>query len=94
MQASKLARVRPPARLSLLLAIVGLAFAATGNLTILTAALLYMLGYVIVIANSTRLVRFGEEFSEQEQARLRLEASRAIKPTRAITRQATVTAGT
>ncbi|MCZ6445950.1 MAG: cation-translocating P-type ATPase [Planctomycetota bacterium] len=79
---------------SLLLAIVGLAFAATGNLTILTAALLYMLGYVVVIANSTRLVRFGEEFSEQEQARLRLEASRAIKPTRAITRQATVTAGT
>ena len=65
---------------SLLLAIVGLAFAATGNLTILTAALLYILGYVIVIANSTRLVRFGEEFSEQEQARLRLEASRAVKP--------------
>ena len=79
---------------SLLLAIVGLAFAATGNLTILTAALLYILGYVIVIANSTRLVRFGEEFSEQEQARLRLEASRAVKPTRATTRQATVTAGT
>ncbi len=67
---------------SLVLAIVGLALAATGNINIWAAPLLYSFGYVIVIANSMRLVRFGEDFSEQEQGRLQIEASRLVKPTR------------
>jgi heavy metal translocating P-type ATPase len=56
--------------ISLLLAIIGLALAATGTiLTLWLAPFYYALGYVVVIANSLRLVRFGEEFSEAEQSR-------------------------
>ncbi len=56
--------------MSLLLAIIGLALAATGTiLTLWLAPFYYALGYVVVIANSLRLVRFGEEFSEAEQTR-------------------------
>ena len=55
---------------SLLLAVIGLALAATGTiLTLWLAPFYYALGYVVVIANSLRLVRFGEEFSEAEQSR-------------------------
>ena len=72
---------------SLLLAIVGLALAATGNINILVAPLIYAFGYLIVIANSLRLVRFGEDFTEQEQGRLRLEASRPVKPVRSAARE-------
>ncbi len=68
---------------SLLLALVGLALAATGYITIWLAPVLYIVGYVVVIANSLRLVRFGEEFSQSEQSRVRREASAPIKPTRA-----------
>ena len=67
---------------SLLLAVVGLVLAATGRINIWAAPLLYALGFVIVIFNSMRLVRFGEEFTEQEQARLRHEAGRPVKPVR------------
>ncbi len=67
---------------SLLLAIVGLALAATGNINIWAAPLLYAFGYVIVIANSMRLVRFGEEFTQQEHGRHRLESGMPVKPTR------------
>ncbi|MHC4416761.1 MAG: heavy metal translocating P-type ATPase, partial [Planctomycetota bacterium] len=67
---------------SLLLAVIGLVLAATGKINIWAAPLLYALGFVVVIFNSMRLVRFGEEFSEQEQARLRQEASRPMKPAR------------
>jgi len=67
----------------LLLAIGGLALAATGNISIWIAPLLYALGYVLVIFNSLRLVRFGEEFSEAEEARRRRDASRPVKPVRA-----------
>ncbi len=66
---------------SLVLAIVGLALAATGNINIWAAPLLYSFGYVIVIANSMRLVRFGEEYTQQEQGRQQMEASRLVKPT-------------
>ncbi|MCH2142365.1 MAG: cadmium-translocating P-type ATPase [Phycisphaerales bacterium] len=56
--------------MSLLLAAVGLALAATGTLlTLWMAPFYYALGYVVVIANSLRLVRFGEEYSEAEQSR-------------------------
>ncbi|MCH8005691.1 MAG: cadmium-translocating P-type ATPase [Planctomycetes bacterium] len=68
---------------SLLLAAIGLALAATGRINFFLAPLLYALGYVVVIANSLRLVRFGEEFSEKEQSRLHREASRPLKPARA-----------
>ena len=46
--------------------------------------LLYAVGYVIVIANSLRLVRFGEEITAAEAARVRAEAREPIKPTRAL----------
>ena len=67
---------------SLVLAIVGLALAATGNVNIWAAPLLYAFGYLLVIFNSMRLVRFGEEFTQHEQGRLRMEASWPVKPTR------------
>jgi cation transport ATPase len=68
--------------ISLTLAVIGLALAATGNITIWLAPFLYALGYVLVIFNSLRLVRFGEEFTEAEEARRRYEASRPVKPVR------------
>lgn len=62
--------------MSLLLAVIGLALAATGTiLTLWLAPFYYALGYVVVIANSLRLVRFGEEFSEAEQSRAAHEQS-------------------
>jgi len=69
--------------ISLALAILGLALAATGHINIWLAPFLYAAGYVLVIFNSLRLVRFGEEFTEAEDARRRLEASRPVKPVRA-----------
>lgn len=67
---------------SLLMATVGLALAATGNITIWIAPFLYAAGYIVVIANSLRLVRFGEGFAEAEETRRQLEASRVAKPVR------------
>jgi len=64
------------------LAVIGLALAATGNINIWLAPFLYVLGFVIVIANSLRLVRFGEEFHEQEEAKRRMQAERIAKPVR------------
>jgi heavy metal translocating P-type ATPase len=68
---------------SLILAVIGLALAATGNINIWLTPVYYAFGYIFVIANSMRLVRFGEDFTEAEEARRRLEASRVVKPTRA-----------
>lgn len=51
---------------SILIAIVGLILAATGNITLLVAAFYYPIGAIFVIANSFRLVRFAEEFSATE----------------------------
>lgn len=48
---------------SILIAVVGLILAATGNITLLVAAFYYPIGAIFVIANSFRLVRFAEEFS-------------------------------
>ncbi|UCD76398.1 MAG: cation-translocating P-type ATPase [Phycisphaerales bacterium] len=67
---------------SLILAVIGLALAATGNINIWLTPFYYALGYIFVIANSLRLVRFGEDFTEHEEARRRLEASRVVKPVR------------
>ncbi|MFK7961365.1 MAG: heavy metal translocating P-type ATPase [Phycisphaerales bacterium] len=67
---------------SLALALIGLALAATGNITLWVAPLLYIAGFLGVIFNSLRLVRFGEEFTEAEEARRRIEAERVVKPSR------------
>ena len=72
--------------LSFLLAVVGLALAATGKIEIWHALFLYAFGYIAVFANSLRLVRFGEEFSEVEQAKQRLESTRPVKPVRGAAR--------
>lgn len=77
---------------SLAWAVVGLALAATGNLTIWITVLWYILAYVFVIANSFRLIRFGDGFTEHEHAQRRLEASRIAKPTRAALRSGKSTA--
>ena len=69
--------------LSLALAVLGLALAATGRINIWVAPFLYATGYVLVIFNSLRLVRFGEEFTAAEDARRRREANRPVKPVRA-----------
>lgn len=68
--------------ISIGLAVVGLALAATGNINIWLAPVLYATGYVLVIFNSLRLVRFGEEYTQQDQARREQEASRPVKPVR------------
>lgn len=68
---------------SILLAIFGLALAATGSINVLIAPVIYVIGYIFVIANSLRLVRFGEDFTQAEEARRRLEATRVAKPSRA-----------
>jgi heavy metal translocating P-type ATPase len=69
---------------SLLLAIIGLALAATGRINIWLAPVLYAAGYVIVIANSLRLVRFGEDVQEAQHSRLRGEGDVPLKPARAL----------
>ncbi|RPG15679.1 MAG: cadmium-translocating P-type ATPase [Phycisphaera sp. TMED9] len=61
---------------SLLLAVVGLALAATGNINIWLTPFYQAVAYLFVILNSLRLVRFGEDFAEDAQARRNLEAER------------------
>jgi hypothetical protein len=51
---------------SILIAIVGLALAAFGQLNILYALIFYVAALAFVAANSARLVRFGEEFTTDE----------------------------
>ena len=64
--------------MSLLLAVIGLALAATGTLLNLwLAPFYYALGYIVVIANSLRLVRFGEDHAEAEQTRAADELARS-----------------
>ena len=67
---------------SLLLAVIGLALAATGNINIWATPFFYAVSYVFVIANSLRLVRFGEDFIGTEEARRQSEAAQAARPTR------------
>ncbi|MEM0982975.1 MAG: cation-translocating P-type ATPase [Planctomycetota bacterium] len=67
--------------MSILIAIVGLALAATGNLgdatqAVFFAALFHFAGDVFVLGNSFRLFRFGEEFVAAEQAARESEASK------------------
>jgi Cd2+/Zn2+-exporting ATPase len=69
---------------SLVLAIVGLALAATGNINIWVTPFYYALGYIVVIANSLRLIRFGEEFTSVVESQRRMEDSKVHKPVRQI----------
>ena len=68
---------------SLLLALVGLALAATGQIEIWITPFYQAAAYVFVIANSLRLVRFGEEYSDAEDIRRITETRKAEKPLRA-----------
>ena len=55
--------------ISVVVAIVGLALAATGQLEILSALIFHFVADVLVILNSFRLFRFGEQYqTEEEQA--------------------------
>lgn len=67
---------------SLLLALIGLALAATGQIQIWVTPFYQAAAYVFVIANSLRLVRFGEDFADAEEIRRQMEANRARKPAR------------
>jgi Cd2+/Zn2+-exporting ATPase len=67
---------------SLLLALIGLALAATGQIQIWVTPFYQAAAYIFVIANSLRLVRFGEDFADAEEIRRQMEANRAKKPTR------------
>ncbi len=53
---------------SIVIAIFGLVLAATGNFTLIFAALYHFIGDIFVLANSFRLVRFGEDFASHEDA--------------------------
>ncbi|MBL9148815.1 MAG: cation-translocating P-type ATPase [Phycisphaerae bacterium] len=68
---------------SLVIALVSLALAATGQIQLWLTPFIQAAAYVFVIANSLRLVRFGEEFADAEAARREAEANRAVKPVRA-----------
>ncbi|MEC7352168.1 MAG: hypothetical protein VYD99_03505, partial [Planctomycetota bacterium] len=66
----------------LVLAVVGLALAATGQIDIDVTPFYQAVAYVFVIANSLRLVRFGEDFAEEEQRRVAEEQARQARPKR------------
>jgi Cd2+/Zn2+-exporting ATPase len=51
---------------SILIALVGLVLAATGNITLIVAAFYYPISAIFVIGNSFRLVRFAEDFGAHE----------------------------
>lgn len=67
---------------SLAMAVVGLALAATGQIDIWITPFYQAAAYIFVIANSLRLVRFGEDFAAGEEARRQAEASQVLKPVR------------
>ena len=77
---------------ALLLAIVGLALAATGRIQIWITPFYQAGAYIFVIANSLRLVRFGEDVRGAEEVRRSMESARPVKPTRQADMQR-VTAG-
>jgi P-type E1-E2 ATPase len=78
---------------SLLLALIGLALAATGQIQIWVTPFYQAAAYIFVIANSLRLVRFGEDFADAEEIRRQMEANRAKKPTRQLGVTAPAVAG-
>jgi heavy metal translocating P-type ATPase len=54
--------------ISIIVALVGLALAASGRLEILAALIFHFLGDILVIANSFRLFRFGEQYTTEPAA--------------------------
>ncbi|MAB29652.1 MAG: hypothetical protein CMJ53_10340 [Planctomycetaceae bacterium] len=78
---------------SLVLALIGLALAATGQIDIYVTPFYQAVAYIFVIANSLRLVRFGEDFAEEEQRRIAEEDSRKAKPRRKAREQRAAQAG-
>ncbi len=72
--------------ISLLLATIGLALAATGQIDIWVTPFYQATAYIFVIANSLRLVRFGEEYADAEEIRRATRTALAPKPTRAAQR--------
>ena len=68
---------------SLLLALIGLGLAATGKINIWITPFYQAAAYVFVIANSLRLVRFGDDYADAEEMRRQAEAARLSKPRRA-----------
>lgn len=71
---------------SLLLATIGLALAATGQIDIWVTPFYQAAAYIFVIANSLRLVRFGEEYADTEEIRRATQTAPAPKPIRAAQR--------
>jgi len=66
---------------SILIALVGLSLAATGNLgegaaAVFFAGMFHFAGDIFVLANSFRLFRFGDDFVQTEQAAREAEASK------------------
>jgi len=74
--------------ISLLLAAIGLALAATGQIDIWVTPFYQAAAYIFVIANSLRLVRFGEEYADAEEVRRATQTVLAPKPSRAALRSA------
>jgi P-type E1-E2 ATPase len=74
--------------ISLLLATIGLALAATGQIDIWVTPFYQAAAYIFVIANSLRLVRFGEEYADAEEVRRTTQTALAPKPIRAALRTA------
>ncbi len=78
---------------ALVLALVGLALASTGRIQIWITPFYQAAAYIFVIANSLRLVRFGEDVMSADDLRRQTEASRPMKPSRQSTqRPASLTA--
>ena len=72
---------------SLALALVGLALAASGQIQIWVTPFYQAVAYIFVIANSLRLVRFGEDFAGAEEYRRAEEARRAARPVRSASKR-------
>ncbi len=73
---------------SVIIALLGLTLAATGNLgeggaAVFFAAMFHFAGDIFVLANSFRLFRFGEDFVAAEHATREAEAARPQQTTRA-----------
>ncbi|MEM7754191.1 MAG: cation-translocating P-type ATPase [Planctomycetota bacterium] len=73
---------------SILIALVGLSLAATGNLgdgaaAVFFAGVFHFAGDIFVLANSFRLFRFGEDFVQKEQALRDADAAKPQATTRA-----------
>lgn len=54
---------------SIVIVLIGLALAATGRLEVWLAGLYHFAGEIFVLANSFRLFRFGENFTEAEESK-------------------------